>query len=164
MEQKEYRHIVRVVNTDLDGSKAIMQALRKIKGIGAMYASMVCTLANVDKSKKTGTLTDAEVAKLDDVIKSPAKYHVPTWMMNRRKDVENGEDMHLITSNLDFYTDNDIKIMRKIKSYKGVRHSLGQPVRGQRTKSNFRRNKGKVMGVTKTKVAAPAADKGKDKK
>jgi small subunit ribosomal protein S13 len=46
-----------------------------------------------------------------------------------------------------FTKDNDIKLMRKIKSYKGTRHSAGQPVRGQRTKSNFRKSKGKVMGV-----------------
>lgn len=151
MEKENYKHIVRVVNTDLDGSKPILHSIRKIKGIGAMYANMVCTLAKVDKTKKTGTLTESDVAKLDDVIKNPAKYHVPTWMMNRRKDYESGEDMHLITSNLDFHSGNDVKMMRKIKSYKGVRHSLGQPTRGQRTKSNFRRNKGKVMGVTKAK-------------
>lgn len=149
----EFKHIVRIVNTDLKGDKQIVQALRKIKGISFMYANMVCTMAKVEKTKKTGNLTDTEVARLDDTIKSPAKYNVPEWMKNRRKDPETGENLHVITSNLDFLTDNDVKIMKKTKSYKGMRHAIGQPVRGQRTKSNFRRNKGKVQGVTKAKPA-----------
>ena len=40
-----------------------------------------------------------------------------------------------------------MKTQKKIKGYKGIRHMLGQPVRGQRTRGNFRKNKGKVMGV-----------------
>ena len=63
----------------------------------------------------------------------------------------------MIGTNVDFFEENDVKMMKKIKSYKGIRHSLGQPVRGQRTKSNFRRNKGKVMGVQKKSEAKPAA-------
>ena len=43
--------------------------------------------------------------------------------------------------------ENDVKRMKTIRCYKGVRHAFNLPVRGQRTKSNFRRNKGKVMGV-----------------
>ena len=56
---------------------------------------------------------------------------------------------------LSFTQDNDIKMMKKIKSYKGVRHILGQPVRGQRTKSNFRKNKGKVLGVKRKEGTKP---------
>ena len=52
-----------------------------------------------------------------------------------------------------FTQDNDIKMMKKMRSYKGIRHSLGLPVRGQRTKSNFRKNKGKVLGVRKKEGA-----------
>jgi small subunit ribosomal protein S13 len=56
--------------------------------------------------------------------------------------------------------------MKKIRSYKGVRHMLGQPVRGQKTKSNFRKNKGSAsLGVQRKKVAAPAPKaEGKEKK
>ena len=57
--------------------------------------------------------------------------------------------MHLLTGNLTFYKENDIKRMKKIKSLKGMRHQKGLPVRGQRTKSHFRKNKGKVVGVAK---------------
>jgi len=73
-------------------------------------------------------------------------------MLNRRKDYETGEDKHLLSSDLAFTKDNDIKMLKKIKSYKGMRHAFGLPVRGQRTRSNFRRNKGKVTGVQKKKI------------
>jgi small subunit ribosomal protein S13 len=146
----ESKHLVRISNTDLLGSKPIYHALRKIKGIGPMYANMICNLINLDKNKKTGILTDAEIEKLNDAIKNPQKYNVPRWMMNRRDDYETGEDKHLVTTDLKFANENDIRRMKKIKSYKGIRHSIGQPVRGQRTKANFRRNKGKTsLGVKK---------------
>jgi len=70
-------------------------------------------------------------------------------MLNRRKDYEDGTDKHIILGDLKFTKDNDIKRMKKIKSNKGYRHAWGLPVRGQRTKSNFRKNKGKVTGVKK---------------
>ena len=55
--------------------------------------------------------------------------------------------------------------MKKIRSYKGVRHTFGLPVRGQSTKSNFRKNKGKgSLGVQRKKIAAPPKQEGKDKK
>ena len=56
----------------------------------------------------------------------------------------------------------DIRKMKKIKCYKGVRHSLGQPVRGQRTRAHFR--KGRSIGVTRAKIAPGAAPKAEEKK
>ncbi len=161
MEQtQEYRHIVRVANTDLNGAKAIYNAIRKIKGIDFMFSNAICTLAGVDPTIKAGDLTDAQVQKLDEVIKSPARHGVPSWILNRRKDPEDGTTKHLITGDLTFTTESDIRNMKKIKSYKGVRHSMGQPVRGQRTRSNFRKNKGKGPGV-KRSAAAKASGGGK---
>ena len=84
-----------------------------------------------------------EVKKLDNVIADPAKAGAPTWMLNRRKDYEDGSDKHVITGDLKFALENDIKRLKRIKSYIGMRHGVGLPVRGQRTKSNLRRNKGK---------------------
>lgn len=148
VEQKEeIRYLVRIANTDLDGSKPLYHALTKIKGISYMFSNFVTGAADVDKKKKTGLLSDAEIKKIEEVIKSPGEYNPPYWMLNRRKDFETGKDLHLTGSDLDFAKDTDVKIMKKMKSYKGVRHILGLPVRGQRTKSNFRKNKGKVMGV-----------------
>ena len=152
---EDFKHLVRIVNTDLDGNKQIAVALKKIKGVSFMFANAACALANVDKTKKTGHLTDEETGRLDTVIKNPSKYNIPAWLFNRRRDHEDNSDKHLLTSDLDFIKDNDIKMMKKIKSYKGMRHAYGLPVRGQRTKSNFRKSKGKVMGV-KRKAGARA--------
>lgn len=153
----EYKHIVRIANTDLDGSKPIHKALIKIKGVNFMFSHMICELAGIDQFSKTGDLKEEEVKKLNEVVENPLKFHAPLWMLNRRKDYEEGIDRHLLGGNLDFTKQNDIRRLQKIKAYKGVRHYLKLPVRGQRTKSNFRKNKGKATGVRKAAPAAPAA-------
>ncbi|MBW2993483.1 30S ribosomal protein S13 [Candidatus Woesearchaeota archaeon] len=153
-EEKEFRHIVRIANTDIDGKKGIAVGMRKIKGIGFQFANMVCSLAKVSKRKRIGDISDGEIQRIEAVIKDPAKHGAPSWMMNRRRDYESNEDKHLILADLKFTQDNDIKMMRKIKAYKGVRHSLGLTVRGQRTKGHFRKNIGKVLGVKKKKGKA----------
>ena len=81
-------------------------------------------------------------------------------MVNRRKDIETGEDRHLVGVDLKFMQEQDIKRMIKIKSYKGVRHMFGLPVRGQRTRSSFRG--GRTVGVIRKKMM-PATTK-KEKK
>jgi small subunit ribosomal protein S13 len=140
------RYIVRIANTDINGEKPVALSLCKIKGVSHMFASALCYVAGIDKMKKAGDLTDAEEKKLNEVIRQPQQAGVPEWMLNRRGDLETGEDMHLIGSDIAYIKENDIKRMKKIKTYKGVRHSLGLPVRGQRTKSNFRKNKKKGSG------------------
>ncbi len=156
-----FKHIVRVANVDIPGGKQIRWALTNIKGIGVNFADVVCTLANVSKTEKAGNLSEEQVKKIDFIITNPVKGGIPTWMFNRKNDYETGEDKHLITGTLTFVHENDIKLMKKIKSYKGVRHILGQPVRGQRTRSNFRKMKGKVVGVVKKKIAPAPAEEGK---
>lgn len=150
MVEKEFKHLVRVANTDLDGNKPIYKALTKIRGVGFMFSNMLCSLTGIDKKAKTGYLTNDQTKKLDDAIKNPEKFNVPSWMFNRRKDIEDGKDKHLVTGDLKFAQETDVKMMKKMKSYKGMRHAFGLPVRGQKTRSNFRKNKGKVsLGVKK---------------
>ena len=152
-QKQELRYFVRISNTDLDGNRQIQNALIKIKGISTMMSHAILKSARIEKTKKAGYLTDEQAGKIDEIIKEPGKFGIPAWMFNRRKDPEDSQDKHLTGSNLTFIQDNDIKMMKKIKSYKGVRHSSGLPVRGQRTRSNFRKNKGKVMGVKKKEGA-----------
>jgi small subunit ribosomal protein S13 len=147
--KQELKYFVRIANTDLDGNKPVNHALIKIKGISYMFSNAICNAAGLQKTKKIGYISDDEAARIDEVIKDPAKFKLPAWLFNRKGDPEDNVSKHLIGSNLTFIQDNDVKMMKKIKSYKGIRHILGQPVRGQRTKSNFRKNKGKVMGVNK---------------
>jgi len=145
--KQELKYFVRISNTDLDGNKPILHALTKIKGVSFMFSNVVLGVAGIEKTKKTGYLTESEAAKIDEIIKEPSKFKIPEWLFNRKRDPEDGTDKHLTGTSLTFTQENDIKMMKKIKSYKGIRHMLGLPVRGQRTRSNFRKNKGKVMGV-----------------
>jgi small subunit ribosomal protein S13 len=154
---EKVRFLVRVYNTDLNGNKPVHHALTKIKGVGRMFAKAVCVAAKVDPFVKAGKLAELEVSKITDVLKNPLNHNIPLWMLNRRRDPADGNNYHLMTSDLDFVQSNDIKQMQKIKCYKGVRHYLGQPVRGQRTRSNFRKNKGKVVGVSKKKAVPTAS-------
>ncbi len=154
-ENKDFKHIIRVLNTDLDGNKPISHALLKIKGVGFMFANAICAVTGIEKGKKTGYLSDKEVERLDSCIKNPSGAGIPIWMLNRRKDYEEGDDKHLLKTDLDFTQSNDVKRLKMIKSYKGLRHAWGLPVRGQRTKSNFRKNKGKVTSVKKKVEVKP---------
>jgi len=151
-----FKHFIRIANTDLDGNKSLERSLTKIKGIGFQYSHAICSILKLNGMQKTGYMEDSEIKKIEEFLKNPLKYNIPSWMLNRRNDAETGLDGHLLTSDLDFVQSNDIKMMKKIKSYKGIRHMKGQPVRGQRTKSHFRVNKGKGMGVKKN---APVAKK-----
>jgi small subunit ribosomal protein S13 len=148
MEEK-LKYIVRIAATDLEGAKPIGQTLTKIKGINFSLANAICNILPLEKTKKTGSLKEDEIKKIEEVIKEPIKKGIPSWMVNRQKDYDTGEDRHLTSSNLKLRTEFDIKRLRKIKSYKGFRHGVGLPVRGQRTKANFR--KGKSLGVKRKK-------------
>ncbi len=164
----DFKHIVRIANVDIPGEKQIRFALTYIKGIGINLADAICNLAHIDRLAQAGTLKEAEIAKLNQITANPLDSGIPSWMANRRRDYETGEDKHLLTGNLNFAQDNDLKRLKKIKTLIGIRHIKGLPVRGQRTRSNFRRSKGKVVGVKKKAVtpgaAAPAKGEAKSGK
>ena len=89
------------------------------------------------------------------LLKNINSIGVPNWYLNRRKDMDTGTDVHLITSDLDFTKSNDIDREKSIMSWRGYRHMFGLRVRGQRT-----RNTGRTatsVGVKKVSGRAPAA-------
>jgi len=139
--------LIRVLGKDIPGNKKVYHGLTYIKGISWNFANAICKKLNLDKKKKIQDLTEAEIKKITDFIVAPS---VPEFLLNRRRDYDTGENKHLNGSDLDLQRDFDIKRLKKIKAYKGIRHSAGQPVRGQRTKSHFRSNKKKSgSGVKK---------------
>lgn len=146
---EQLKGIVRIAGTDIKGEKKLYVSLQRIKGIGPALANAICLISNLDRNKKVGTLTDKEIKKLEEIMNDPLKFGVPAWMLNRRGDPETGKDIHIIGPTLKYTQQQDIKRMMEIKSYKGVRHALGLPVRGQRTKSSFR--KGRTVGVVRKK-------------
>jgi len=156
----DFKHLLRIADTDIDGKKAVEYGLANIKGVGVPLAHAICIIAKIDGLQKCGDLSDEQIKKLDEIARNVHKYNIPKWMYNRQKDLETGETKHLVTSEMIFAQENDIKLMRRIKCYKGSRHTRKLPVRGQRTRSNFRKNKGKVTGVSTSasKPAKKAAD------
>ncbi len=118
-----------------------------------MFANAICSVANIAKDKKAGTLSNSEIKKIDEIIKSPIKFNLKSWLFNRKRDYDSGEDKHLLTSDLDFTKEFDVRRLQKIKTNRGMRHAWGLPLRGQRTKSNFRKNKKKAsLGVKRKKT------------
>jgi small subunit ribosomal protein S13 len=148
-EEQKIQYLVRIASTDLDGKKPIGFALTKIKGVGESLASAVCNITGLDKTKKTGILDKSEIELLDKTVRDLTGAGLPTWMANRRKDVETGVDMHIILNELDLTQQNDVKRLSKIKSYRGLRHQWRLPLRGQRTQSNFRKSKRKSASAAK---------------
>lgn len=159
MAQETLKPFQRVLKTDLDGSLPISRALLKIHGIGFAISNAICNSLKIDKNKKAGLLSEEEVKNIENFVKEGKE--LPTWMYNRRGDFETGESHHLVGPDLKLLQEFDIKRLKKIRAYKGMRHAIGQPVRGQRTRSHFRH--GRAIGVMKTKVAKAAAPKADDK-
>ena len=139
--------IVRLMNTDLKGNSAISKQLSRIKGIGKNFSSAFCTRMKIDPTQKVNTLPDADLKKIEAEMKDPKC--LEPWFLNRQKDYDSGSDMHLSTSGLNLQSQFDQKRIQKTKTYRGLRKAAGLPVRGQRTKANFR--KGKTVGVSKKK-------------
>jgi len=144
---REFRHIVRVTDTDIDGSLKVGYALTKIKGVSISLANAILKKAGINPEIRLGLLSEEQVKKIEDVLLNPAKYGIPSWLLNRRKDLETGKDLHLLSSDLVLRTKMDIDLMKKIKSWKGYRHAYGLKVRGQRTRTTGRT--GKTVGVSK---------------
>ena len=152
----EYRHILRITDTDVEGTLKASYALKKIKGISLSLANAILKKAKIDPNTKAGFLTEAEVERIEEIIKEPAKHGIPNWLLNRRKDLEKGKDMHLISADLVLRNKMDIDQMKEIKSWRGYRHAYGLKVRGQRTKTTGR--SGKALGVKKKAILRPVAE------
>ena len=146
----EVRAIVRVGDTDLDGTKAVAYALARIKGIGISSAFAICRRLGVDPFAPLGSLSEDQVAKLDWAVRNLHEI-APAWFLNRRRDPVNGRDVHLIGSDLILAAKSDIDLMKKLRSWKGMRHAAGLKVRGQRTVTTGRF--GPTAGVVKKKEA-----------
>jgi len=144
------KQLLRILNTDIDGDKRLLFALTSIKGVSYMISNYLCHRLNLDKMMKAGDLTEKQIEQIEKEIKE-IHLHAPSWLLNRRKDYNTGQDLHLVKTDLDLIHDEDIRRLKKVKSYRGMRHQWGLPVRGQRTKSNFRKNKGKPLGVQRKK-------------
>lgn len=138
--------LVRIFGQDMPGDKSIYVGLTHIKGISWAVANALCIQLNLDKRMRVKDLPKETIAHVEKELRA---IHLPVFLRNRRRDPETGSDKHLLTNDLDIQKEFDIKRLKKIKSYRGLRHSQGLPVRGQRTRSHFRKKGGAVVGVRK---------------
>ncbi|MCK5320998.1 30S ribosomal protein S13, partial [Candidatus Pacearchaeota archaeon] len=136
--EQEDKILIRILGKDVRGDKELFIELTRIQGISWTFANAVCKVLKIDKSLKIQDISDKDIVKIEEFVKNPS---IPGFLKNRQKDFEDGEDKHLSSIDLKLRREFDIKRLRKIKSYKGIRHGAGLPVRGQRTKSNFRKNR-----------------------
>ena len=102
----------------------------------------------MDKNKRISDLTKQEILKIETFLKNP---DLKDFLKNRRNDFETGKSSHNITTDLEMKKDFDIRRLKKIRSYKGIRHAQKQPVRGQRTQSHFRQKR-LAVGIKKKKA------------
>lgn len=143
-EQDEIQHIVRIANTDLEGKKSVQYSLTGIKGINRRIARIISDRSNVDPTATIGYLDDEKIDSLKKTIEE-IRSILPTWMLNRRKDLLTGDDKHILGTEVLLTRREDLNTLKKTRSYRGVRHERGHKVRGQRTRSTGR--KGLTVGV-----------------
>ena len=153
-EDEDIRHIVRIAGKDLNGKMPIGLAITKVKGVNPNLASSITktfiAAEGIPAKTRIGDLTEKQSDKLEEIIIDPVKHGIPAWQINRRK-TEKMADKHLTGHDLDFAVKGNIDAEKKSRSRRGVRHSQGLTVRGQRTRTSGR--KGTTVGVTRRKNA-----------
>jgi small subunit ribosomal protein S13 len=161
-EGPEIRHIVRIADTDIDGNRSVQYGLTGIKGINRRVAKIISVNSGLDPITTIGYLNDADIDKLKSSVDNISTV-LPTWMMNQQNNILTGDDRQLLGMDVLLGKNEDINLMKKARSYKGLRHERGLRVRGQRTRSTGRR--GKTVGVTRAAIQASqsAAKEGEKK-
>lgn len=117
--------MARISGVTIPNEKQILFAIRYVYGIGKKTSFDIIEKAGVEPTVRVKDLTDQEISRIQDVI-------------NERYVVE-GELQRVVTTN--------IKRLKDIKAYRGLRHAQNLPSRGQRTKTNARTRRGKKVTV-----------------
>lgn len=126
--------MARISGVTIPNDKQVEIALTYIYGIGPKTSQDILAQAKIDPTTRVKVLTDTEISQIQDVI-------------NNNYTVE-GELQRVVTAN--------IKRLKDINAYRGLRHKNNLPSRGQRTRTNARTRRGKKTTVGGTKKKAPA--------
>lgn len=126
--------MARIAGVTVPTDKQVQIALTYIYGIGPHHAAEILKTTKIDPTARVKDLSEGELQQIRDAI--AANYTVE------------GELQRVVTGN--------IKRLKEVKAYRGLRHSANLPSRGQRTKTNARTRRGKkvTVGGTKKKVAS----------
>jgi len=112
-------------------------AVTEIKGVGRRYANLVCKKADIDLSKRAGELNSDELERIVTIMQNPAQFKIPTWFLNRQRDLIDGKNTHILSNQIDQKHRDDLERRKKIRSHRGLRHHWGLRVRGQHTKTTY---------------------------
>merc|ERR1712107_830790 len=148
-----FQHILRVLNTNIEGKTSVMFALTSIKGIGRRYANIVLKKADIPLSKRAGELTEEDTEKLITIMQNPRQYKIPDWFLNRQRDIKDGKTNQVMANVSDNKLREGLERLKKIRAHRGLRHYWGLRVRGQHTKTTG--HKGKTV-VSPRRSKAPA--------
>jgi len=118
--------MARIVGVDIPRNKKVSYSLRYIHGIGLTTAQKLCIEANVDPETRVKDLTEEQVVALRDAISSLG---------------------FIVEGELRSQTAMNIKRLKDVGTYRGLRHRRGLPSNGQRTKTNARTRKGKKRTI-----------------
>lgn len=149
MAPDSFTHILRVLNTNVNGKEKILYALTAIRGMGRRFSTICCKKAEIDLRKRAGELSAEELEAVMNIVANPRSYKIPDWFLNRQKDVKDGKYSQLVSSQLDTKLREDLERLKKIRNHRGLRHYWGFTVRGQHTKTTGRA--GKTVGVAMRK-------------
>ena len=138
VEDSEFQHILRILNTNVDGREHVAIALTKIKGIGRRFANLICKKADIDLKKRAGELNEDEIENIKTIIANPRQFNIPDWFLNSQKDRKQGKWGQAVSNGLDTKLRDDLERMKKIRLHRGLRHYWGIKVRGQHTKTTGR--------------------------
>jgi small subunit ribosomal protein S13 len=155
---EQYENLVRILGNDIHGELNMLIGLRQIKGIGYMFANAMLQVLKINPHQKVGNLSAEQISSIEKIIENPKNANFPIWFLNRRQDMQTGEDMHLVTSDIAFNIRNDVEREKALFSWRGYRHMYGLKVRGQRTRCSGR--KGGAVGVAKGGKVLPKGGAG----
>lgn len=96
-----------------------------------------------------GEITSEELERIVTIIQNPTQYKIPTWFLNRQRDIVDGKDSQVLANGMDSKLREDLERLKKIRAHRGLRHYWGLRVRGQHSKTTGRR--GRTVGVSKKK-------------
>lgn len=172
-ESKDFRGIIRIMGRDLQGHLKLRNALRKIRGVGhnlgVSLLKIISKETGISPDFEVGDLNDDQIAKIEDVLKNPSARDIRPFLLNRSIERASGKPAHFVATDLQFAVKQDVSLEKDLRSWRGWRHSIGQKVRGQHTRSTGRTGMTvgvlkKALKVQKAAAASGAQDASKDKK
>jgi small subunit ribosomal protein S13 len=130
--------VPRIIGVDIPERKKVKIALQSIFGIGPQRALEICERCKIDPERRVNALTEADIGSLNSTI----------------------QNNYVVEGDLRRQVQQDIRRLQHIKAYRGIRHRMQLPCRGQRTKTNARTRKGskRTVGAIRDKAARKAAN------